>query len=195
MSWSCTTYCERLDFKLSFRMQSKSPHWDETQNFPVQEIDFHVRVFIKWRRKSSKMSLLRESGEISTHAKHDNLPSYGALDYFQMHFIVMGRVRNPSELIAKCKAKTSGLFSKKHAIKVDWEGGKITEILSKDQQLDSYLRNVLLDEGKIYIDPLEDHVRVYGKWKHQQELRLYEELVQAMDRICYHVKGFVNQQD
>src|ERR671918_613821 len=117
MSWSCTTYCERLDFKLSFRMQSKSLHWDETQNFPVQEIDFHVRVFIKWRRKSSKMSLLRESGEISTHAKHDNLPSYGALDYFQMHFIVMGRVSNPSELIAKCKAKTSGLFSKKHAIK------------------------------------------------------------------------------
>ena len=141
------------------------------------------------------MSLLRKSGEISTHDMHDNLPSYGVLDYFQFHFIVMGSVSNPSELIAKCKVSTRGLFSKKHVTKVSWEGGKITEIVSKDQQLDSYLRNVLLNEGEIYIDPLEDHVRVYGKWKHQQELRLYEELVQAVDRICYHIKGFVNQQE
>ncbi|SRR5215510_1422527 len=140
------------------------------------------------------MSLVRESGEISTLDKNNTLPSYGALDYFQMHFIVMGGVSNPSELVAKCKASTSGHFSKKHVVSVNWEGGKIAEIVSKDQQLESYLRNVLLEEGEIYIDPLEDHVRVYGKWKHQQELRVYEELVQTMDRICYHVKEFVNQQ-
>jgi hypothetical protein len=66
--------------------------------------------------------------------------------------------------------------------------------MSRDQQLDSYLRNVLLNEGEIYIDPLEDHVRVYGKWKHQQELDLYEELVQTMDRICYHIKAIMNKQ-
>lgn len=141
------------------------------------------------------MPLLHESSEISTREKDNTLPSYGALDYFQMHFIVMGSVSNPSELIAKCKASTSGHFSKKHVTSVNWEGGKIAEMVSKDQQLDSYLRNVLLEEGEIYIDPLEDHVRVYGKWKHQQELRLYEELVQTMDRICYHVKAFVNKQE
>jgi hypothetical protein len=141
------------------------------------------------------MSIVRESGEISTRENENDLPSYGALDYFQMHFIVMGSVSNPSELIAKCKASTSGHFSKKHVVRINWEGGKIAEIASKDQQLDSFLRNVLLEEGEIYIDPLEDHVRVYGKWKHQQELRLYEELVQTMDRICYHVKAFVNKQE
>ena len=141
------------------------------------------------------MSLLRESGEISTRDKGNDLPSYGALDYFQMHFIVMGSVSNPSELIAKCKASTVGHFSKKHVVKINWEGGKIAEIVSKDQQLNSYLRNVLLEEGEIYIDPLEDHVRVYGKWKHQQELHVYEELVQTMDRICHHVKAFVNKQE
>ena len=141
------------------------------------------------------MSLVRESGEISTRDKDNTLPSYGALDYFQMHFIVMGSVSNPSELIAKCKPSISGHFSKKQVISVNWEGGKIAEIMSEDQQLDSYLRNVLLEEGEIYIDPLEDHVRVYGKWKHQQELRVYEELVQTMDRICHHVKAFVNKQD
>jgi hypothetical protein len=139
------------------------------------------------------MSLVRESGELSTRDKDNTLPSYGALDYFQMHFIVIGSVSNPSELIAKCKPSTSGHFSKKQVISVNWEGGKIAEIVSKDQQLNSYLRNVLLEEGEIYIDPLEDHVRVYGKWKHQQELRLYEELVQTMDRICYHVKEFMNK--
>ena len=137
------------------------------------------------------MSLVHESGQISTIDKNNTLPSYCALDYFQMHFIVMGGVSNPSELVAKCKASTSGHFSKKHVVSVNWEGGKIAEIVSKDQQLESYLRNVLLEEGEIYIDPLEDHVRVYGKWKHQQELRVYEELVQTMDRICYHVKEFV----
>ena len=67
--------------------------------------------------------------------------------------------------------------------------------MSRDQQLASYLRNVLLEEGEIYIDPLEDHVRVYGKWKHQQELRVYEELVLTMDRICNHVKAFLNKQE
>lgn len=141
------------------------------------------------------MSIVRESGEISTRDNENDLPSYGALDYFQMHFIVMGSVSNPSDLIAKCKASTSGHFSKKHVVRINWEGGKIAEIVSNDQQLDSFLRNVMLEEGEIYIDPLEDHVRVYGKWKHQQELRLYEELVQTMDRICYHVKAFVNKQE
>jgi hypothetical protein len=140
------------------------------------------------------MSLLRGSGEISTRDKNNTLPSYGALDYFQMHFIVMGSVSNPSELVAKCKASTRGHFSKKRVVSVNWEGGKIAEIVSKDQQLESYLRNVLLEEGEFYIDPLEDHVRIYGKWKHQQELRVYEELVLTMDRICYHVKEFVNKQ-
>ena len=141
------------------------------------------------------MSIVRESGEISTRDNENDLPSYGALDYFQMHFIVMGSVSNPSDLIATCKASTSGHFSKKHVVRINWEGGKIAEIVSNDQQLDSFLRNVMLEEGEIYIDPLEDHVRVYGKWKHQQELRLYEELVQTMDRICYHVKAFVNKQE
>lgn len=141
------------------------------------------------------MSIVRESGEISTRDNENDLPSYGALDYFQMHFIVMGSVSNPSDLIAKCKASTSGHFSKKHVVRINWEGGKIAEIVSNDQQLDSFLRNIMLEEGEIYIDPLEDHVRVYGKWKHQQELRLYEELVQTMDRICYHVKVFVNKQE
>ena len=141
------------------------------------------------------MSIVRESGEISTRDNENDLPSYGALDYFQMHFIVMGSVSNPSDLIATCKASTSGHFSKKHVVRINWEGGKIAEIVSNDQQLDSFLRNVMLEEGEIYIDPLEDHVRVYGKWKHQQELSLYEELVQTMDRICYHVKAFVNKQE
>ena len=141
------------------------------------------------------MSIVRESGEISTRDNENDLPSYGALDYFQMHFIVMGSVSNPSDLIATCKASTSGHFSKKHVVRINWEGGKIAEIVSNDQQLDSFLRNVMLEEGEIYIDPLEDHVRVYGKWKHQQELRLYEELVQTMDRICYHVKAFVKKQE
>ena len=141
------------------------------------------------------MSIVRESGEISTRDNENDLPSYGALDYFQMHFIVMGSVSNPSDLVAKCKASTSGHFSKKHVVRINWEGGKIAEIVSNDQQLDSFLRNIMLEEGEIYIDPLEDHVRVYGKWKHQQELRLYEELVQTMDRICYHVKAFVNKQE
>ena len=140
------------------------------------------------------MSLLHNSGKISESGKDNNLPSYGALDYFQMHFVVMGSVSNPSELIARCRASTRGHFSKKRVVSVDWEGGKIVEIVSKDQQLDSYLRNVLLEEGEICIDPLEDHVRVYGKWKHQQKLRLYEELIQAMDRICFHVKTFVHKE-
>lgn len=138
------------------------------------------------------MALLHESGHIISHDKERTSPPYGALDYFQIHFIVMGKVNNTPDLIAKCNATTAGYFSKKRVEKIHWVGGKIADVLSQDQELNGLLRKVLLREAEIYIDPLDDHVRIYGKWKHQQDLGIYEELVQAMDRISYHIKAVMS---
>jgi hypothetical protein len=141
------------------------------------------------------MSIVHEPVKSPPGSRDETTLLYGALDYFQVHFIIMGSVTNASDLIAKCRANTKGLFSNKRIVKIDWEGGKIADILRDDPKLDSLLRKVLLKEGEIYIDPLDDHVRVYGKWKHEQDLTLDEDLTQAMDTISYHVRAFMTRHE
>lgn len=141
------------------------------------------------------MSIVHDPVKSSPSSRDETTLLYGALDYFQVHFIIMGSVSNTSDLIAKCRARTKGLFSNKRIVKIDWEGGKIADIIRDDSELDSLLRKVLLKEGEIYIDPLDDHIRVYGKWKHEQDLALNEDLIHAMDRISYHVSGFITRDE
>lgn len=141
------------------------------------------------------MSLVHESGKISLGIKDNTPPFYGALDYFQIHFIVIGVVNNPSDLVAKCRATTKGHFSKRRIVRIEWEGGKIADIVREDRELHGLLRRVLLKEGEIYIDPLEDHVRIYGKWKHEQNLALEDDLIQAMDRISYHIRAYLTKNE
>ena len=50
------------------------------------------------------------------------------------------------------------------------------------------LKEVLQKEGEIRIDPLEDHVRIYSKWKHEDDLEFNPKVLDVVDRIASHIQ-------
>ena len=59
-----------------------------------------------------------------------------------------------------------GSFCQQKITDVKWEGGgRLANILEADVELKEILRQILYEEGELKIDPLEDHIRIYGKWR------------------------------
>jgi hypothetical protein len=118
-----------------------------------------------------------------------NLPPYGALQYYQIHYIITDTVfPNPESILAKCKPVNKGHFGNKRVVDVKWWGGRLAEILQADAELKEMLKDILQKEGEIRIDPLEDHVRIYGKWKHEDDLEFNPKMFDAVDRIALHIQ-------
>lgn len=118
-----------------------------------------------------------------------NPSPYGALQYYQIHYIITDTVfPNPESLLAKCKPINKGHFGNKRVVDVKWWGGRLAEILQADAELKEMLKDVLQKEGEIRIDPLEDHVRIYGKWKHEDDLEFNPKMFDAVDRIASHIQ-------
>ena len=116
-------------------------------------------------------------------------PPYGALQYYQIHYIITDTVfPNPESLLAKCKPVNKGHFGNKRVVDVKWWGGRLAEILQADTELKEMLKDVLHQEGEIRIDPLDDHVRIYGKWKHEDDLEFNPKMFDAVDRIASHIQ-------
>ena len=124
-----------------------------------------------------------------------NLIPYGALQYFQIHYIVESKVMpDPTMFLAKCKPVTKGHFRNKTIVDVKWIGGRLAEILQTDIELKEILKTVLLKEGEIRIDPLDDHIRIYGKWVHEDNLKFNAKMFDAADRIAYHIQTLIGHQ-
>jgi hypothetical protein len=79
-----------------------------------------------------------------------NQMPYGALQYYQIHYIIEDAdITNPEALLAKC---------------------------------------VLQQEGEIRIDPIDDHIRIYSKWKHEDDLKFDPRVFEVVDKIAYHIQ-------
>lgn len=119
------------------------------------------------------------------------IPLYGALPYCQLHFVVPGNGRRFEDvLIARTTRKIRGIVSK-HATNIRWEGGHIAEVLNADTNLQSLLSKVLVEEGDIRIDPTENGVRIYGRWRAEYKVRIGREVLEAYDIIAGHVKQYL----
>jgi hypothetical protein len=46
----------------------------------------------------------------------------------------------------------------------------------------------MLHEGEIRLDPQDDHIRIYGKWKHEENFAFNETMMEIADRIAMHIK-------
>jgi hypothetical protein len=123
-------------------------------------------------------------------AKPDPNPlPYGALPYFQIHYLVEPvNISNPSSYMAKCRAKTKGHFEEKRITEIEWVGGRLAERLASDKELTEMLKPLMLKEGEISIDPQKDRVRVYTKWKREDKLQFDPEFFQAVERIARTIK-------
>jgi hypothetical protein len=73
-------------------------------------------------------------------------------------------------------------------VDVKWWGGRLAEILQTDIELKEMLKGVLQQEGEIRIDPIDDHIRIYSKWKHEDDLKFDPRVFEVVDKIAYHIQ-------
>jgi hypothetical protein len=50
------------------------------------------------------------------------------------------------------------------------------------------LKEVMLREGEIRVDPLDDHIRIYGRWVHEDAFEFNKMMLEIAERIVDHVK-------
>ena len=118
----------------------------------------------------------------------DPLP-WGAQDRFQAHFIVQ---QNPGDkllnLTARTRLKTTGYFGSKKITGVTWEGGKLAEDLNADSSLNELIVKQSVDDATIFVDPTDNGIRVYGKWKNSHDFGVTKELFEIYDKIAGYIK-------
>jgi hypothetical protein len=119
---------------------------------------------------------------------------YGALDYYQVHYIVetKNHAYDPSLFLARCHPITKGHLSKKRIVGTKWEGDRLADILGADFELETIVKQILYEEGEIRVDPLEDHIRIYGKWRNEDQLKFSPKMFDAADRIAGHIRKLLN---
>ena len=121
------------------------------------------------------------------------IPPYGALPYYQTHFVVSGNGRIfENKLIARTRKKTKGVIHKQ-VVELRWEGGQIADKLNNDSNLKSLLITVLLEEGNICIDPTENGIRIYSDWKPEYKIEMSKQALEAYNIIAGHVKSYLSE--
>lgn len=123
-------------------------------------------------------------------ANQDAVPlSNGLLQYYQLHYILKSESKENDSFLAKCEPVTKGHFGNKRVIDVRWIGAeKFIQVLQSDASLTKMLKVVVLLEGEIRIDPLVDHIRIYGKWIHEEDLTFNRTMLEIADKIGGHIK-------
>jgi hypothetical protein len=123
--------------------------------------------------------------------KQDPTPlPYGPLQYYQAHYIVKAESEQNGDVLARCEPTTKGHFGGKRVANVKWTGaGNFAEVLQQDAGLTEMLKGVMLREGEIRVDPMDDHVRIYGKWIHEDAFAFNKTMFEIADRIAGHIKA------
>ncbi len=122
------------------------------------------------------------------------LHTYGALPFYQIHFVVKGNGKVFEELlVARTRKRVRGVISKS-VEDVWWEGGKIAERLNNDTRLKQLLLTILKDDD-IFIDPVENAVRIYSRFKIESEVtrHLSREAIEAYNIIAGHVRSIMKE--
>ena len=115
---------------------------------------------------------------------------WGTQDRFQSHFIV--RKDSGDNLIdytARTVLSTKGHFGDKKVTGVTWQGGKLAKVLSDDSALSEMIQKQSVKDATIFVDPTENAIRVYGKWKNNFEFGISKELYEIYDKIAGHIKS------
>ena len=115
---------------------------------------------------------------------------WGAQDRFQAHFIVRkDSGSNVLDYTARTILSTEGHFGSKKIKNVSWNGGKLAKVLNDDSALNEMLSKQSVKDATIFVDPTEDVIRIYGKWKNNSEFGITKELFEIYDKIASHIKS------
>ena len=118
---------------------------------------------------------------------------WGAQDRFQAHFVVQQDMGNDVESwrlrrVARTRLKTTGHFGSKKIIGVTWEGGKLAEDLNTDSSLNEMIANQSVNDAIIFVDPTDNGIRIYGKWKNSYDFSITKELFDIYNNIAGYIK-------
>ena len=115
---------------------------------------------------------------------------WGAQDRFQSHFVVRKDSGNKTlDYTARTVLSTEGHFGSKKIKNVTWNGGKLAQNLNDDTTLNEMIKNQSVKDATIFVDPTENVVRIYGKWKNDFEFGITKELFEIYDKIAGNVKS------
>lgn len=119
----------------------------------------------------------------------DPLP-WGAQDRYQAHYIVRKDSGEKTlDYLARTILDTEGHFGSKKIKDVRWEGGKLANILNSDSSLKEMIQRQSVKDATIFIDPTDDAIRIYGKWKNSFEFGITKDLFEIYDKIAGHIKS------
>lgn len=121
---------------------------------------------------------------------------YGPLQYYQIHYIVDIRSNDNDKFLAKCKPITKGHFQSKRIVDVKWTGDdNFAKILQSDTDLTDMLKEVMIKVREITIDPQDDHIRIYSRWVHEENLAFDPLMLEIADRIALYIKKIVHKSE
>ena len=121
---------------------------------------------------------------------------YGPLQYYQIHYIVDIKSSDNDKFLARCRPISKGHFQSKRIIDVKWTGDdNFAKILQSDTGLTNMLKQVMINVREITIDPQDDHIRIYSRWVHEENLAFDPIMLEIADRIALHIKKMVHNRD
>ena len=112
-----------------------------------------------------------------------------AQDRFQAHFIVQKDIGEELlNLTARTRLQTTGHFGSKKITDVTWEGGKLADELNTDSSLNKKIAKQSLNDAIIFVDPTDNGVRIYGKWKNSYDFGITKDLFDIYNTIAGYIK-------
>lgn len=121
---------------------------------------------------------------------------YGPLQYYQIHYIVDIKSSDNDKFLARCRPISKGHFQSKRIIDVKWTGDdNFAKILQSDTSLTNMLKEVMIKVREITIDPQDDHIRIYSRWVHEENLAFDPIMLEIADRIALHIRKMVHNRD
>jgi len=114
---------------------------------------------------------------------------WGAQDRYQAHFIVRKNVQNAIDYVARTILSTKGHFGSKKVVGVKWSGGKLAELLNNDASLSEMITKQSVKDATLFVDPADNGIRIYGKWKNSFEFGITKEMFEIYDKIAGHIKA------
>ena len=113
---------------------------------------------------------------------------WGTQDRFQAHFIVRKESENKIDFTARTILSTCGHFASKKVANVTWSGGKLAEILNEDSSLNEMIIKQSVNDATIFVDPSDNGIRIYSKWKNSYDFGITKEMYAIYDKIAGHIK-------
>ena len=119
-----------------------------------------------------------------------NPTPWGTQDRFQAHYILRkNNNTNVLDYTTRTTLSTTGHFGSKKVTDVEWQGGKISEALNSDTSLKEMIVSQTPDDAVISVEPTNQGIRIYGKWKNGFEFGVSKELFEIYNKIAGHIKS------